>query len=179
MATETLDREIEEISQAYGADQCKLLRAAYKARCWNLRAISVKNDEYSMGSTIHVTIKKVDVVDFAEARRLAGACESVRYCSISGDILSGGNRFLRFGYSEEANAELSAPVLEAVRVAMAAAQDDQGALLRVEGTALRIKREDRDTWAVWGDGFIGQTWDSGDGATLAEMIGRTMYEGNH
>jgi hypothetical protein len=70
-----------------------------------------------MGSSIHVEIKHPEVCE-TEAKRIAEGHKSVRRCEITGDILSGGNRYVSVSYSSECEAALAAPYLEALTEAV-------------------------------------------------------------
>ena len=71
------------------------VRAALKAKGWNARAVSVRADPYSMGSSLHVTVKD-PAIPLAVVRAIAMSAERVRYCEVTHEILSGGNRFVAF-----------------------------------------------------------------------------------
>jgi len=84
------------MSQTYtsAAEDAARIRAEYKAFGWGRREISVRSSEFSMGSSVDVRIlsPKVDVAKATEiARRIA---ESIRRDERSGEILSGGNRYV-------------------------------------------------------------------------------------
>lgn len=70
------------------------LRAALKAAGFNARAVSVRHEHYSMGSTIHVTIMRAGI-RLADVEKIASEFESVSRCSVTGEILNGGNTYLR------------------------------------------------------------------------------------
>lgn len=74
------------------------IRAEFKAKRWNSRAVSVRVDLYSMGSTVYVTVRKADV-PLSTVREIAMKHESVRR-DHTGEILSGGNTFVRVDYAE-------------------------------------------------------------------------------
>ncbi len=139
------------IAAAYGADQTKLIRKAYKARGWNARTISVRNKSYSMGSSMTVEILNPAVAsDYAEIARLANAGERVSYCTITNEILSGGNRFVNVEFSDEAKDQLAAPILEAVTAACAKADEAKGEnrIFPIEGTNYGVKVDTHDV-AIW------------------------------
>lgn len=80
------------------ADAAARIRAAYKAKGWNQRKIGVRSESFSMGSSVTVEIRSPEV-DEAEAKRIAESAERISRCEITGEILSGGNRFVHVGYS--------------------------------------------------------------------------------
>lgn len=82
------------------------IRQALKAKHITARQVSVRADQYSMGSTIHVRIKD-STVRKAVVEEIANAHEIVHRDSSSGEILCGGNRFVDVGYTEEAFAPLA------------------------------------------------------------------------
>ncbi len=82
------------------------IRAALKAAGYGTKDVSVKNDSYSMGSSVHVRIKRATVPkDAIEA--IANKHESVRRDD-SGEILSGGNMFVSVDYAHGALDEYTA-----------------------------------------------------------------------
>ena len=195
------DPEAYAISKAYGAEQCKLLREAYKKRGWNMKAISVKNDSYSMGSSMYVTIKRPDIVrDFAEVERLANAGESVSRCEITGDILSGGNRFVDVKYSEEAETMLAACLLDDCAAAIAeleaelaksveeyGAHAQLSALFAIGETGYLIGYDSHNMYSVWRNDESGRVLGSYrehdqtvSARCLAKRIGLHLHEhGKH
>ena len=84
---------------------------------WTGRQVSVRTDNYSMGSTLRVEIKDPSV-PLPLVERLAEEHESVRRCEITHDILSGGNRYVSVSYSSEARQALAAPLLDDVQIAL-------------------------------------------------------------
>ena len=83
-------------------EQAAAIRAEYKRKYgWTARDISVRIDLYSMGSSIDVRIKNPSV-NFEVAKQIAKGAESISRCEISGEILSGGNRYVSVSYSHEA-----------------------------------------------------------------------------
>jgi hypothetical protein len=104
-------------------DRAKELRAAYKARGWNSRQISVRTHNYSMGSSINVTIK-AGCIPKCVAEEIASEYESIRRCEYSGEILSGGNRFVFVNLNNIAELEKAAPYMTAVRDAISKLPED-------------------------------------------------------
>ena len=178
------DFEMNAIAKAYGADQCKLLRTAYKKRGWTRTAIAVRNSSYSMGSSMRVEIKRPDLVtDYAEAERLANAGERVRRCEFSGEILSGGNRYVYFDFSDDALAMIAAPFLAASTAAMekAEAEERDGYLTAVEGTDFHVQIDGWDV-KIWGDSTLAFTINKHDKVeqSVAQQIGVGLFRaGRH
>ncbi len=113
------------------AESAAKIRSAYKARGWNSRQISVRADTYSMGSSVRIEIKDGSI-PLHVARSLADGQERIRRDEHSGEILSGGNRFVFVELSDQARAFKAAPYVAAVVRAMAefgdpvkAAEDDR------------------------------------------------------
>ena len=75
------------------AESAALIRKALKAAGIPTRAVSVRAETYSMGSSIHVRIK-ADGIDFATVEKIAKSQERVRHDEMTGEILCGGNRFV-------------------------------------------------------------------------------------
>lgn len=83
------------------------IRAALKAKGISRKQVSVRHDHYSMGSTIRVKVLDPSV-RLSVVRDIANEHQRVRYCEYSGEILSGGNRFVDVEYAAEALAPLAA-----------------------------------------------------------------------
>jgi hypothetical protein len=90
------------------AEAAAEIRAALKAKGWNSRVVSVRSESYSMGSSINIEIKSL-AVSKAEVEEVANKQESIRYCEYSGEILSGGNRYVHVRYSHQAIEAAAAP----------------------------------------------------------------------
>jgi len=98
---------MEETAQMTTKEHAAAIRQAYKAKGWTARDISVRIHLYSMGSSIYVVIKNPDV-PFKVVEDIANGAESIRRCEYSGEILSGGNRYVHVNYSSEARATIHA-----------------------------------------------------------------------
>jgi hypothetical protein len=121
-------------------DIASALRKAYKAKGWTARDISVRSDLYSMGSSIRIRVKSARV-NVNEAREMAEECESVRRCEYTGEILSGGNRYVDFSVEEQARVEIGAPYRAAAAAAIARVQApgfDRSHLIEIEGTRFLV-----------------------------------------
>ncbi len=70
------------------------------------KQVSIKTHNYSMGSSIYINIHD-PAIDIKDVENIANPKESVRRDE-SGEILSGGNRFVFVGYSDRARAALQA-----------------------------------------------------------------------
>ena len=91
------------------SDVAKQVRAALKARGLGPRQVSVRNDSYSMGSTVRVRIK-VWAVALREVEATARPFERVTRDESTGEILCGGNTHIDVAYESEAIAEV-APII--------------------------------------------------------------------
>lgn len=85
------------------------IRAELKKRGWNGRAVSVRMETFSMGSSINVVIKSASV-PIAAVREIAKAHESVSRCSVTGEILGGGNMYVDVKYAAATINEMAAPI---------------------------------------------------------------------
>jgi len=119
-------------------ERAAIIRAALKARKWSSRDVSVKADYFSMGSAIRIRIKNA-AVPLAAVKEIAAEHESISR-DASGEILSGGNRYLDIGYSSEAREALAAQHLPAVEAALEklAASENQSYLIPIEGSAFLL-----------------------------------------
>lgn len=92
-------------------EHAALIRRTLKAKYGiTSKQVSVRSDCYSMGSSIQITIKD-PTIRKADVEAVARSHERVDYDAASGEILSGGNRFVDVTYSGEAIAPLASQVL--------------------------------------------------------------------
>ena len=131
---------------------------------WNSRQVSVRAKYFSMGSSIDVRIND-PAVPIAPVEKIANAHESISRCEYSGEILSGGNRYVSVAYDHEALKARALPYLPAVTAALA--QATGSALIPVEGTKFMIGRDQFDRPQLWADHYLA-TAHSAEG--LAETI---------
>ena len=99
------------------SDTAKALRAKLKAAGYNARLVSVRHHQYSMGSTIHCTIRDPDVKK-AAIEDIALEFQRVDRCQISGEILTGCNRFVDVEFSDQARDILLNRALPSVNIAL-------------------------------------------------------------
>ena len=152
-------------------DRAAEIRKTLKAKYgWTSRDVSVVSDLYSMGSSIRVKIKNPAVPKSAVAA-IADTHESVRRCAYSGEILSGGNRFVFVEYADEALAVFRATWLPAVEAA--AAKLSGSGLVPIEGTPYLLRSRDHRGYSLWGESFIGNWYDA---SGVAARIGTLMVE---
>jgi hypothetical protein len=118
-------------------ERAAMIRAELKKKhAWTGKDVSVKADHFSMGSAIRIQIKKAGI-PIAAVREIALEHESISR-DASGEILSGGNRYIDIGYSSEAREAMAAAHLPAVEAAAAKLQAEPGYLFPVEGTGFLL-----------------------------------------
>jgi hypothetical protein len=108
------------------------IRTALKAMGYSSREISVRGESYSMGSSITVTVK-VRGVDLKAIKAVAEKAQRIDRCELTGEILTGGNRFVEVDYSWELVRELSAQVRAEAEVALASMKANPGVAVAVAG----------------------------------------------
>lgn len=125
------------------------IRKALKAHGWTSRDVSVRSDIYSMGSSIDIRIKNADVPS-AVVKALASGHESIRYDEYSGEILSGGNRYVSVVYDEVASNVHRDRYLAVVEAAVA--KISGSFIIPVEGTPFGVATGSNG-WgvSVWGE----------------------------
>ncbi len=84
------------------AEDAATIRAALK-KIYKItsRQVSVKTHVYSMGSSLYINIHD-HRIDIKEVKNIADGKESIGYDEATGEILSGGNRFVGVKYSDKA-----------------------------------------------------------------------------
>lgn len=82
------------------AKKAREIRKKFKKYGWNNRHIQVKSNSYSMGSSIRITIKS-GIVNPHKVKEIVKEFEDVRYDNYTGEILSGGNRFIFVEYDKD------------------------------------------------------------------------------
>jgi hypothetical protein len=87
-------------------DHAALIRSAYKAA--GIKA-SVRSESFSMGSSINVRVKSGSL---ALAKEIAHKSEKISRCEITGDILSGGNRYIEVDFDSSVIESKAAEVRE-------------------------------------------------------------------
>lgn len=142
-------------------ERAAAIRAAYKAKGWTARDISVRFDRFSMGSSIDVRIKNPDV-NFEAAKQIAEDHESVSRCQISGEILSGGNRYVSVGYAAEAIEAIQARYETVLTTAARALHSDanDNSLHEIGSTGLLLGKDTNGHgYSLWGDGYLTGAWE--------------------
>lgn len=134
------------------AEQAAEIRATLKkTHGWNGRQVSVTAQVFSMGSSITVKIKDPTVpIKVVEA--VAKEAEKIDRCEITGDILSGGNRYVHVNYTSEAEKVIMAPWVEAVKAAIASVTPGSNSLAKVEGTEFLVGYRNQWCTSLWANG---------------------------
>jgi hypothetical protein len=132
-------------------DRAAIIRKALKVMGWTSRDVSVRGEYYSLGSTIHVTIKNPHV-PIGPVEDIANAHERIDRDQF-GEILGGGNRFVYVKYSSEATDALAAPLLPALQAAEVKLKNgSENVLIPIDGTPFLLGR-DSHGWGL-------SLWDS-------------------
>lgn len=113
------------------------MRKELKAAGYNSRKVSVRTDYYSMGSSIHVTVRARGV-DGATVKAIANAGERIDRCEITGEILSGGNLFVHFDYCGKLLKEIEADISAEVEAGFAAMYATPGEKVTICGLEFYI-----------------------------------------
>ncbi len=133
-------------------DAAKAIRKSLKSELGaTARQVSVRCDQYSMGSTIHIEVKD-PCINLAEVKRIAEPFAEVRYCEITHEILSGGNMFIRCDYSHDALAETVAMVTTALSGL------DRGEIVRFGEMAVWACTHEDNTWRADTDDTVGRSF---------------------
>jgi len=141
-----------------------------KAHGWSSRQVSVRAEYFSMGASIEVQVKD-PAIPLPVVKAVAEQAESIRRCEISGEILSGGNRYVSVRYSHEAQQAIGARYLEAVEAAIARLSPEHPSLLELIGdTGFLVGRRD---WllTLWGPDSAGCLGQHNGPQSIAETIG--------
>jgi len=131
------------------AESTKIIRTELKKIGISNRRVSVRAENYSMGSSINIEIKDATIA-MSTVKAIAEKQERIDRCEITGDILSGGNRYLHISYSTEASAERAAPYIDAVREAMEAiGTEPTNALTSITGTGILLGSDRNMGFQLW------------------------------
>lgn len=137
-------------------ERAKLIRQALKSKLGlSPRDASVRSDWFSMGSSINVRLKNTDkanAVALGLVEKIASEHQSIRRCEMTGEILSGGNRYVSVDRIHEGSKAIAQPFLAAAERAMAEAGGS--AILPVSehcGVSLRHA----GMWQMWGPDHAG------------------------
>ena len=140
------------------ADQ---LRAAFKAAGFNARQVSVRHHHYSMGSTIHVTVRHA-AVPFALAERIARGVERVDRDEATGEILNGGNTYVDVSHDGATLKVLARRHHDALQAAIDKLEPDSNTLEPIAGTKCRVGAESHGALRIWAESGPGLNFDRGE-----------------
>ena len=139
-------------------DRAASIRAALKAKGWSTRKVSVRSHYYSMGSSIYVTVKDPDI-PLSAVEAIAEPHEHIDRCAYSGEILSGGNRYVSVDYSHDAADAIRAryaPLLDATATALAADENDRSLHPLGETGFLLGRGYHGNNFSLWKDSHIAE-----------------------
>jgi hypothetical protein len=155
------------------AERSAAIRKALKAtHGWTSKHVSVVTHEYAGGSSIRISIKD-PAVPLSAVKAIADGHESVRYDHYSGEILSGGNRFVFVDYHHDAVLAFRAKYLPAVKAAVGSLAPGRS-LMPVEGTPFHVGLgRDGNRLSLWGETHLVESYGP---EGLAEAIGARMTE---
>ena len=161
-------------------DEAATIRAAYKALGWSNRKISVKADYFSLGSSIDVTIKDASI-PFAKAKEIAERAERISRCELTGEILSGGNRYVDVCYSSRARQDLAKPYVEMVAAACEKIELDDNTSCKtvVDGVMVSRSQKGIDTMQILAKNTVVQCFHNDESGHLiaAVVVGQIIAEG--
>lgn len=133
-------------------DRAAIIRKALKDRGWNSRKVSVTSSSYSMGSSIRVVIRDVTIPK-AAVEAIANEHEKIDRCQYSGEILSGGNRYVFVEYDWRVVEDAAKPYVPAVQAAVDQVHDNY--LIPIEGTPFMVGRDNNGWLTLWSTGLTG------------------------
>lgn len=150
------------------------IRKELKARHgWTSRQVSVRAEHYSMGSSLHVVVKDPSI-PLRAVKAIAGQAESIRRCEVTGEILSGGNRYVHVRYSSDAQEAHAARFFEPVSQALEGLEAGSNRLASIAGTAFAVGRPSEHRFTLWGESSY--LTDCGSTLGLARAIGALVVE---
>ena len=154
-------------------DHAAHIRQTLKAQHgWNSRQVSVRADYYSMGSSIHVTIKDASIPS-SLVRAIAERAERIDRDGF-GEILSGCNRYVDVGYDGPALKALGSRWLGAIDAAyLELHTTGENSLIPIQGTPYLLGYDGHrgQGFSLWQDGHQGNYYDL---ACVAEGLGVKM-----
>lgn len=142
------------------AEAARDMRRSLKARGIGSDAVSVRSNNFSMGSSLDVVVKRPGV-DVDMVREIAAKYERISRCEITGEILGGGNRYLHVGFCPSAVRACVAAASSEIRDAFEKAKNDPGRMVPVvaglraffDGESLIVQVRQGEGWSngrsVW------------------------------
>lgn len=151
-------------------DRAAQIRATLKQKGITSKQVSVRADYFSMGSEIRVIVKD-PAVKLREVRQIAEAHKRIDYCQITGEILSGCNRYVTVDYSEDAKDAIAETMLPAIEDALKRT-DAREYIESIKGTRYGVALIHPERWAVWymGNGGTRRISDAYNARSVAEQI---------
>lgn len=118
------------------AESAKKIRQEIKTKLgYTSRQVSVKSDNYSMGSSINLSIKcKEAIYKKSEIGAIAKKEESIDRDNATGEILSGGNTFIHVGIDWELKESIIDAEREDVKKIIEKSSQDEGLTCSYKGT---------------------------------------------
>jgi len=117
---------------------------------WSSRKVSVRAESFSIVSAIRVEIKDPSV-NFQVVEAVANGKERVRRDEYSGEILSGGNRYVSVSYSRDAEKALAAPYVAPLQAAMDKLEPGSNTLEPIAGTHVLVGITGVGGYQLWPD----------------------------
>jgi len=146
------------------AESAKAIRQALKAEHgWTSRDISVRSENYSMGSSVDLKIKRAGI-DPETVTRIANAESYIRYDERTGEILGGGNRFVFVDFDHKLERQVTEPL---ERLLEALPDGERRPIV----AGVTVRREDRMFYI---DLPNGGDWSDMYATAAAHRIGRHM-----
>lgn len=163
------------------AEDAKTIRQTLKSLYgWTSRQVSVRAKNYSMGSSINVVVKD-PAVNLATVERVAvDIAESIRRCGVTGEILSGGNRFVHVRHSHECHDRMAALYVEEIERAKAVLDTlDEGVHQDLGETGVSIAKVNHWDYRLWYDGrclsqYLSDTKALGYAVAMILQVGPAM-----
>ncbi len=149
------------------------VKAAFKKKGWSSRQVAVRRKFFSGGSELSIEIRDPSV-PICVVKEIAEAGKSIRRCEVTGEILSGGNRYVHVRYRDDVLEAMAKTYVSAVAAAVAKIEPGSNSLVEVEDTPFSVGRpnaESDKTVTLWGERFIAQCWGA-EGA--AEIVAPLM-----
>lgn len=145
--------------------------AALKAKGLGRKHVSVRSDQYSMGSSLRIRVLD-PAVRIADVRAIAETKERIDRDQF-GEILSGGNRFVFVEYDYTVEKVLAASWLS--RVEAAIAQVSGNSIVPVQDTPYGVAVNAYGAHSLWDiSGVPGGHIQGGEAHTLAYSIGARL-----
>jgi len=145
-----------------------------RAHGWTSRQVSVRAENFSLGSAVNVVIKDA-AIPLPIVKRIAERAEDIRR-DHTGEILSGGNRYVSVHYSDEAMRIFARRYVDAVQRAVTdLGEGDTSRLVPVAGTDFLVGRSDGWRLTLWDKDVAGCIAPAlGDVDSVARHIGALM-----